>query len=82
MPGDVASTSGQVKGLLFCPAPHGAVVLGPLPVDSDGARGQAPSWACLDHSNRSLQRHAVHWLIKVLLPRQGQVGEYEDEEES
>lgn len=78
----VASTPGQVKGLLFCPAPLGAVVLGPLPVDSDGARGQPPNWGCLDHSNRCLQGHAVHWLIKVLLPCQSQVGEYEDEEDA
>ena len=63
MSGDVASTLGQVKGLLPCPGPRGSGVLGHLPVDSDGARGQVPSRGCLDHLNRRLQGHTVYWLI-------------------
>ena len=82
MSGDVASLLGQVKGLLALSRPRGSGVLGRLPVDSDAARCQVPSRGCLDHLNCHLQRHTVYWLIQVLLPRQGQVGEDEDEEDA
>ena len=82
MSGDVASLLGQVKGLLALSRPRGSGVLGRLPVDSDAARCQVPSRGCLDHLNCHLQRYTVYWLIQVLLPRQGQVGEDEDEEDA
>lgn len=82
MSGDVSSLLRQVKGLLALSQPRGSGVLGRLPVDSDAARCQVPSRGCLDHLNCHLQGHTVYWLIQVLLPRQGQVGEDENEEDA
>lgn len=45
-------------------------------------RGQPPSWGCWDHSHCCLQGNTVCWLIQVLLPCQGQVGEDKDEDEA
>lgn len=75
--GDSASVPGRWRGFYSVLAPTGL-----FPVDSDRASSQAPSLGCLDHSDGRLQGHAVCWLIQVLLPRQGQVGKDEDEEEA
>lgn len=46
------------------------------------SEAKTSSWGFLVHSDYRFQGHTVCWLIQVLLPCQGQVGEDEDEEEA